>query len=79
MTTTRQHKTSSAAGQSRRRQEPANLQRHHGSSLDSLLKEDGVFEEAQAQAIKEVEAWHLTEASAKQRNPKGLPMRRGKS
>jgi hypothetical protein len=27
--------------------------RHHGSSLDSFLKEEGGFEEAQALAIKE--------------------------
>jgi predicted XRE-type DNA-binding protein len=36
--------------------------RHHGSSLDSLLKEEGVFEETQALAIKEVVVWQLTEA-----------------
>lgn len=36
--------------------------RHHGSSLDSFLKEEGVFEEAQALAIKEVVVWQLTEA-----------------
>jgi predicted XRE-type DNA-binding protein len=40
--------------------------RHHGSSLDSLLKEDGVFEETQALAIKEVVVWQLTEAMEKQ-------------
>ena len=40
--------------------------RHHGSSLDSLLKEEGVFEETQALAIKEVVVWQLTEAMAKQ-------------
>lgn len=31
--------------------------RHHESSLDSLLKEEGVFEETQARAIKEVVVW----------------------
>jgi predicted XRE-type DNA-binding protein len=36
--------------------------RHHGSSLDDLLKEEGVFEEAQTLAIKEVVVWQLTEA-----------------
>lgn len=40
--------------------------RHHGSSLDSLLKEEGVFEESQALAIKEVVVWQLTEAMEKQ-------------
>ena len=40
--------------------------RHHGSSLDSLLKEEGAFEESQALAIKEVVVWQLTEAMEKQ-------------
>ena len=40
--------------------------KHHGSSLDGLLKEDGVFEETQALAIKEVVVWQLTEAMEKQ-------------
>ena len=40
--------------------------RHHGSSLDSLLKEEGVFEDTQALAIKEVVVWQLTEAMKKQ-------------
>ena len=35
---------------------------HHGSSLDALLKEEGVFEETQALAVKEVVVWQLTEA-----------------
>jgi len=30
-----------------------------GSSIDDFLKEEGIFEEAQAQAIKEVVAWKL--------------------
>jgi predicted XRE-type DNA-binding protein len=33
-----------------------------GSSIDEFLKEEGIFEEAQAQAIKEVVAWQLAEA-----------------
>ena len=37
-----------------------------GSSLDDLLKEEGLFEEAQAQAIKEVVAWQLAEAMKEQ-------------
>lgn len=40
--------------------------KHHGSSLDSLLKEEGAFEETQALAIKEVVAWQLTDAMEKQ-------------
>jgi len=36
--------------------------KHMGSSLDDFLKEEGIFEEAQAQAVKEVVAWQLTEA-----------------
>jgi predicted XRE-type DNA-binding protein len=36
-----------------------------GSSLDDFLKEEGIFEEAQAQAIKEVIAWQLAEAMKK--------------
>jgi len=33
-----------------------------GSSMDDFLEEEGVFEEAQAQAVKEVVAWQLAEA-----------------
>src|SRR5258708_8941603 len=40
---------------------------HMGSSIDEFLKEEGIFEEAQAQAIKEVVAWQLDEAMKKQR------------
>jgi antitoxin HicB len=36
--------------------------RHIGSSLDDFLKDEGIFDEAQAQAVKEVVAWQLTEA-----------------
>jgi antitoxin HicB len=36
--------------------------KHMGSSIDSFLKEEGIFEEVQAQAIKEVVAWQLAEA-----------------
>jgi len=35
---------------------------HMGSSIDDFLKEEGIFEEAQAQAVKEVVAWQLAEA-----------------
>ena len=40
--------------------------KHIGSSLDSYLKDEGTFDEAQALAIKEVVVWQLTEAMAKQ-------------
>ena len=36
--------------------------KHLGSSIDDFLKKEGIFEEAQAQAIKEVVAWQLAEA-----------------
>ena len=39
--------------------------RHIGSSIDDFLKDEGVFEEAQAQAIKEVVAWQLAVAMKK--------------
>ncbi len=35
---------------------------HIGSSLDDFLQEEGLFEETQAQAIKEVIAWQLGQA-----------------
>ena len=38
-----------------------------GSSIDSFLKEEGIFEETQAQAVKEVVAWQLAEAMKKQK------------
>jgi antitoxin HicB len=38
------------------------LNKHRGSSIDAFLKEEGVFEEFQARAIKEVIAWQLAEA-----------------
>ena len=41
--------------------------KHMGSSVDDFLKEEGIFEEAQAQAVKEVVAWQLAEAMKKQR------------
>src|SRR5688572_21863114 len=41
--------------------------KHMGSSIDDFLKEEGIFEEAQAGAIKEVVAWQLAEAMKKKR------------
>jgi len=36
--------------------------KHMGSSVEDFLKEEGIFEEAQTQAVKEVVAWQLAEA-----------------
>jgi plasmid maintenance system antidote protein VapI len=33
-----------------------------GSSIDDFLKEEGIFEETQVQAVKEVVAWQLAQA-----------------
>ncbi len=41
--------------------------KHMGSSIDDFLREEGIFEEAQAQAIKEVVAWQLAEAMKQQK------------
>jgi antitoxin HicB len=38
-----------------------------GSSIDDFLKQEGIFEETQAQAIKEVVAWQLAEAMKKKK------------
>jgi len=46
--------------------------KHMGSSIDDFLKEEGIFEEAQAQAIKEVVAWQLAEAMKKKKISKSL-------
>jgi hypothetical protein len=41
--------------------------KHRGSSIDDFLKKEGIFEEAQAQAIKEVVAWQLAQAMKKKK------------
>ena len=41
--------------------------KHMGSSIDSFLKEEGIFEDAQSHAIKEVVAWQLAEAMKKKK------------
>jgi predicted nucleic acid-binding protein len=38
-----------------------------GSSIDEFLKKENIFEEAQAQAVKEVVAWQLARAMKKKR------------
>lgn len=42
-------------------------QENIGSSIDDFLKEEGIFEEAQTQAVKEVVAWQLAEAMKKEK------------
>ena len=42
------------------------MSKHIGSSLDDFLKEEDIYEETQALAIKEVVVWQLTEAMEKQ-------------
>jgi hypothetical protein len=36
--------------------------KHMGSNVDDFLKEEGIFEEAQGKAVKEIAAWQLAEA-----------------
>lgn len=38
-----------------------------GSSIDDFLREEGLFDEAQTQAIKEVVVWQLSEAMRKKK------------
>ena len=38
-----------------------------GSSIDDFLKQEGIFEESQAQAVKEVVAWQLAKAMKKRK------------
>jgi len=41
--------------------------RNKGSSIDDFLKKEQIFENAQAQAIKEVVAWQLAKAMKKKK------------
>ena len=41
--------------------------RHMGTSIDDFLKEEGVLEEFQAHAVKEVIAWQLGQAMKEQK------------
>ncbi len=41
--------------------------RHLGSSIDDFLRKENIFEEGQAQAIKEVVAWQLAQAMKKKK------------
>jgi predicted transcriptional regulator len=40
--------------------------KHLGSGIDDFLREEGIFEAAQTQAVKEVVAWQLAEAMRQQ-------------
>ena len=40
------------------------------SSIDDFLKKEGIFEDARAQAIKEVVAWQRAKAKKKKKIPK---------
>ena len=40
---------------------------HGGTGIDEFLKEEGIFEETQAMAVKEVVAWQFAEAMKKQK------------
>lgn len=43
-------------------------QENLGSSIDDVLKEEGLLEEAQAQAVKEVVAWQVAEVTKTRKN-----------
>jgi hypothetical protein len=42
-----------------------------GSNIDDFLKKENIFEEAQAQAIKEVVAWQLAKAMNEEKDFQG--------
>ena len=44
--------------------------KHMGSSIDDFLKAEGVLEEAQTQAVKEVVAWQLTQTMKEEKTSK---------
>jgi antitoxin HicB len=41
--------------------------KHIGSSIDDFLTEEGIFEETQTLAVREVLAWQFAEAMKKQK------------
>jgi antitoxin HicB len=41
--------------------------KHMGSTVDNFLQEEGILEEAQALAVREVVAWQLAEAMKKKK------------
>jgi hypothetical protein len=52
---------------------------HMGSSIDEFLKEEGIFEEADAQAMEEVVAWKVSDARSKADQLRRGPSRRSDS
>jgi antitoxin HicB len=56
-----------AEAMSKKRNARKSRKNHVGSSIDDFLKHEGIFEEAQAQAVKEVVAWQLDEAMKAQK------------
>ena len=56
-----------ATARKRQKELGAMSKKNMGTSIDDFLKEEGIFEEAQAQAIKEVVAWQLAEAMKKRK------------
>jgi antitoxin HicB len=50
-----------------------------GSSIDDFLKEQGIFEEAQALAVKEVVAWQLAEAMKISKNRMAMLLKTSRS
>jgi hypothetical protein len=55
------------AAASGRRGVAAMKNKHIGSSIEDFLKKEGIFKEAQAQAVREVVAWRLVSAAKKQK------------
>ena len=51
----------------RKRTADLNRSQRGGSSIDDFLKNEGIFDEAQAQAVKEVVAWQLAAAMKKKK------------
>jgi hypothetical protein len=45
----------------------ADVNRHRGTGIDDFLREEGVLDEFQARAVKEVIAWQLGEAMKAQK------------
>ena len=55
-----------ATARTRQRGVGAMCKAHMGSSIDAFLEKEGIFEETQAHAIREVVAWQLAEAMKQQ-------------
>jgi antitoxin HicB len=53
--------------------------KHTGSTIDSLLKEDGILEKVEAVAIKRVRAWQLAQSAKPKKMSKQLSAARMKT